>query len=342
MKNPISILSTDWHLNKFNILEVLDIVNQQIELAKKLNVNILFGLGDFFDTRKAQEEIVLNTFGFILRSFELNNIKFIGIKGNHDSVNNTQSNSYLTPFQYHPNFTLVSDYYIEKCNGINCHFLSYFDEDIYIDYLNKINTIPNELNYLFTHIGIDGVLNNSNENVQNPVKKELFQGFDKVFIGHYHNSSIHGNIEYIGSVQPKDFGENNNKGCTILYEDGSHELIKLSFKEYKKISIDVNSFDKKKEQKLLQEYSDSNDYIRFEFTGDSSKLKSLDKIKYQKLGIDIKVKTEVEETVNVSQHDEFIEFNNETLLKEFDEFCQINELTDIEIGKEYLEQKLND
>lgn len=332
------IISTDWHLNKLNIDSVLNIIDQQIKLAKDYNINTLFGLGDFFDARKAQEEIVLNTFDSILYKFEENNLRFIGIKGNHDCVDNSKSNSYLTPFRYHPNFTLVSDYYMEKFGNVNCHFLSFFEDDTYVDYINKIKIIPNELNYLFTHIGINGYLNNDAEKEFSKINKSLFKKFDKVFSGHFHDK----NDIYIGSIMPKNFGEDNDKGCMILNSDGSHEYINLSFKKYEKVIVNIDSFDKKQEQELLQKYSNNQDNIRFEFTGDPSKIKSLDKMKFETVGIDVTTKNkEVEETVNVAEHDEFVTYDNKMILEqEFPEFCEKNELTDIEIGTEYLKQQL--
>jgi exonuclease SbcD len=345
MKIPLTITFSDLHIHLHNEEEIVNIIEQIIIKCKENNINIALCLGDIFESRKAQPLQSLKIWERVLELFKENNIQLICISGNHDKTNYISEDSYLDQYKHWPGFKLIRNYEnIDIEIGIRWHFIPYFEEETtYLKYLEQVHLLKDGKNYLFTHIGIDGILNNSNEEVKNPVTKELFKQFKKVFVGHYHNISTHDNIEYIGSVMPKNFGEDNNKGCTILYSDGSHELINLVFKKYEKIVVDINSFDKKKEQELLMEYSNHNDYIRLEFVGDSSKIKSLDKNKFESVGIDIKTKNEeVEETVNTSEHTEFIEFDDRSLVKEFDEFCEINELTDVEIGKGFLNQKLNE
>ena len=65
-----------------------------------------------------------------------------------------------------------------------------------------------------------------------PSEKELpariFSPFDKVFVGHYHNRTVipGTGIEYIGSSRQHNFGEDEEKGYTVLYTDGTHEFVK--------------------------------------------------------------------------------------------------------------------
>lgn len=346
MKTPLTLLFTDLHIHLHNENEVINIIEQIIVKCNENNIKQVTCLGDVFESRKAQPLQSLKTWERILKLFYDAGIDLICISGNHDKVMYSSENSYLDQYQHWPGFKLIRDYEeIDIEEGIRFHFIPYFEEETtYLTYLEQVRLLKDGKNYLFTHIGIDGVINNSNEEVKNPVTKKVFKQFDKVFTGHFHNISTHGNIEYIGSIMPKDFGEDNNKGCTILYSDGSHELIKLNFKEYEKVVINVDTFDKGKEQELLQKYSNHKNNIRFEFIGNSSKINSLDKIKFESVGIDVTTKNaEVEETVNVAEYDEFIEFDSNTLLKEFDEFCEKNELAgeDKLIGLGYLEQKLN-
>jgi DNA repair protein SbcD/Mre11 len=342
MKTPLTIIFSDLHIHLHNEEEIINITHEIIKQCLINHIKTAICLGDVFDSRKSQPLQSLKTFEKVLQLFIDMHIDLICIPGNHDKISYISKDSYLDQYQYWPGFRLIRDYeYIDLFKGIRFHFIPYFEEETtYIKYLEQVE-LKYEQNYLFTHIGIDGVLNNSKEEVKNPVTKDIFKQFDDVFIGHYHNSSDHGNIHYIGSIKPNNFGEDNNKGCTILYDDGSFELIPLTFKKYEKIVIDIDSFDNKKEQELLKEYSKSDNHIRFEFVGDSSKLKSLDKMKFESVGIDITVKNkEVEETVNIVEYDEFIEFDDKSLLVEFDEFCKINDLTDIEIGQDYLNHKL--
>lgn len=351
MKIPLTIIFSDLHIHLYNEEEVISIIKQIIVKCEENKINQVICLGDCFDSRKSQPLQSLKTWEKILLLFNKAKIELICISGNHDKVNYLSEDSYLDQYQHWPGFKLIRDYEnIDFEKGKRFHFIPYFEEETtYLKYLDQVDLLDEGIlkeknkNYLFIHIGIDGVFNNSNEVVQNPVKKELFEKFDKVFVGHYHNvNQVDKNIFYIGSIQPIDFSENNDKGCTILFDDGSHELIKLKFKEYEKIVIDIDSFDKKKEQEFLQKYSKSENYIRFEFVGNSSKISSLDKVKFESVGIDVKTKNkEIEETVNVAEYDEFINYDNKSLLIEFKEFCDISELIDIEIGEDYLKQKLD-
>jgi exonuclease SbcD len=341
------VVFTDLHITLYNEKEVLDIIGQIINICNERGVKKALCLGDVFESRKSQPLLCLKTFEQILTMFNEAKINLICISGNHDKTNYQSEDSFLDPFQNWPNFELIKDYqYISLGNDIMGHFIPYFDEQTtYLSYLKQVQISGEEKNYLFTHIGINGVLNNDGDNIYNPVKKELFKNFDKVFTGHFHNRvKVGKNIFYIGSIMPKNFGEDNEKGCMILNPDGSHEYINLFFKKYKKVVVNVDSFDKKQEQELLQKYSNYPDNIRFEFTGDPSKIKSLDKMKFETVGIDVVTKNkEVEETVNVAEHDEFVTYDNKMILEqEFPEFCEKNELTDVQIGTEYLKQKLEE
>lgn len=335
------VVFSDLHISIYNVEAVLNIVNQIVDYCKKNKIFTVICLGDVFDSRKAQPLLSLKLFEKILFEFYQVGIEFICIKGNHEKVDYNSNDSYLDQYYHYPGFKLYDNDELDLFERIRFHFLSFFNEEVYIENL-KPDLLKNGKNYLFTHIGINGVLNNSGERVNNPIKNELFKDFDKVFSGHFHNRYENGKIIYIGSVMPTNFGEDNDKGFMILNENGSYEFVNLNFPKYEKVLIDINNFDKEQEQKLLQEYSNSGDHIRFEFMGDSSKIKSLDKTKFEVVGIDVVAKnSDIEGIVNIEEFDELIEFDENSLLSEFDEFCKINELSDKEIGLNYLKQKLN-
>ncbi|NCB03593.1 MAG: hypothetical protein EOM67_15790, partial [Spirochaetia bacterium] len=75
MKKPITIISNDWHLAESNLEVIPGLVLQEIELAKRLEITTLVGLGDFFQERKAQKEAVLNTFKKCLDLIHENGMK---------------------------------------------------------------------------------------------------------------------------------------------------------------------------------------------------------------------------------------------------------------------------
>ena len=84
-------------------------------------------------------------------------------------------------------------------------------------------------------------------------------------------------------------GENNEKGFTVLYSDGSHEFAKSKFKEYIKVRVDVDKASKKELNDLVTEYSNQtkHSYVRFVLEGTEDKIKSINKDVLQSSGIDI-------------------------------------------------------
>lgn len=346
IKKESFILFSDLHIHLHNVEAVLNVVDQIIDICKKYKSDLAICLGDVFDSRKAQPLQSLKVFEQILIKFEKAKITLICIPGNHDKVNYESYDSYLDQYKHWPCLELFDRYHYISGPKVKYHFLPFFDEETYISLYKSHLLLTAEAfnadkNYLFTHIGVNTAFNNEGQKISSYIMPSLFKNFDKVFTGHYHNQSKVGNIYYIGSIMPNNFGEDNEKGCTVLFEDGSHEFIKLSFPKYEKIVIDIDQFNKEKEQELLQKYSNSKDYIRFEFIGDSSKINSLDKTKFEIVGIDVKTKNkEIEAVINISEFDEFVEFTRDSLVDEFQKFCEINDINDSELGLEYLNKHL--
>jgi len=140
----------------------------------------------------------------------------------------------------------------------------------------------------------------------------------------------------------KNFGENNDKGFVILYDDCSHEYIQAKFKEYHTIKIDINRTSQEELNELLARYKNNEHNIRFKFMGSIEKLKSIDINKFKSVGIDVKMdRPNVDEGIVAAKKQEFVSFNKESIKKEFDKFAEHNKLTDIEIGKNYLNKQLN-
>ena len=344
MKIPIAINSADWHLKETNIEQIKSLVLQQITLAKELSVKYLLVAGDIFNSRKAQSEAVLNAFGQILDICTKNDVTLICISGNHDKCDNDKEDSFLTPFRNHPNFDLIHSYGMRKINDICFHFLPYYNEVVYLDYLGKIieNLQPSCKNFLITHQGIEGVKNNDGTEVKSSIKKDLFQGFDKVLVGHYHQRGVlNKNIHYIGSICQNNYGEDQEKGFTIVYSNGAIEFKRSEFKVFEKIVIDQN-LSKKELNQLILDNKSENKNIRFEFitsTEDKS-LIDIDFIKSQ--GIDVKIKRkDIEQTVDLAESGEKVQFTDTSIIAEFKIFCEKEEVQYQEFGEEMLNKVLN-
>jgi DNA repair protein SbcD/Mre11 len=341
MKKPIAIISTDWHLKRDNVEAIKDLVNQQCELAKKEGVNYLICLGDVFDSRKAQELTVLTAFNDIIDNIHHNELKLLVISGNHDKVDYLSYNSFLDSFAHHPAITLFREANQQSIGGVTLHFMPFFDESIWKKKLNEKSLNFTDKNILLTHIAVTGSKNNDGTLQETPVKVSDFKKYDAVLSGHFHNFQIiKPNFVHIQSIQQNNYGEDNQKGFTILYDDCTISFVKSKFKEYKKYTFDIDKSTKKELDEFIKEHSNQEDNIRVEIIGSQAKLNSLKREVFANNGIDLKTKNkEVTEAIEATLTDEVVEFNPEKIKEKFKQFCEEKE-HDFNKGIVYLNKKI--
>jgi DNA repair exonuclease SbcCD nuclease subunit len=216
------------------------------------------------------------------------------------------------------------------------HFLPYFPEDtIYksklLSIIDKVNVrCKSKQNVLITHASISGVKNNDGSAVENELKSKLFDCFDLVIVGHYHNQSKVGkNIHYIGSAMPQNFGEDNDKGFIIL---NTETLVmtkyKPEFPNYYTEEFDVDDDNFKKEiAKQFTKYRGTKDKVRFKISGKPETLEKFDSTIYEESGILV-----IKDNINIIKNIELIgesgrvKYTNATLLSSFIEYCSETEM----------------
>ena len=343
-KRPLIIMGTDPHLNLDNIIQVQDLFTQLFDKALELGLKQVFVLGDIFDARKAQSLTVLLAFEAICQEAEEKGITIFMFPGNHDKLDYTSEDSYLNFFRHYPNVRLVMSVdKVKVSEDVTVHLLPFFEEkSVCVDYIKSITLTEGAKNYLLTHIGINGVKNNDGTTVEGSLSKSLFSKFVKIFVGHYHNRSQVGkNIFYIGSMAQNNFGEDPEKGFTVLYDNGSHELIESKYQKYDTISIDMDETSIDDLQKLRDKYSDNEHNIKFKITGPKEKVKSVEKHLFEEVGINIQVDyKDPEIDVSYEEAVEFDGFDGEIILEEFQEFSESITI-DQEKGEELLKQALS-
>lgn len=338
-KKPLALIITDTHLHKDNIELVTDIFQQAILLCKKLKIKKILHGGDIFTARIAQPLSVLIAWDNIVDLVRGAGLKITSIVGNHDKTDQEANDSYLDLFHDTDVFDVVfSNGMVVLDDDVRMYMLSYFKEggDRYIKSLSDLaGTVEhNKRNFLLTHTAVNSVRNNDGSEVENGIGQELFKKFDKVFIGHYHNQSqIGDNIFYIGSAYQSNFGEDDQKGFTILYSDGSHEFMKSEFPEFIKMKLDVLDVTAGLMSQLTEIQRNNKDHVRVVLTGDSSKLKAFDRAIFSDIGIDVKLEAdEIKVSMDAAEKEEFVSFNKVSIIKTFDEFCELNEIEDKEYG----------
>ncbi len=343
MKKPITLISNDWHLKRENIDLIKNLVTQKCGLAKKLGLTSVFCLGDIFDSRKSQPQDVLTAFTDILDIFQDNKIKLIAIPGNHDKSVYSSSSSYLDPYFYHPAFELYSEFdYIDIQEDLRIHVAPFFVEEVWQD-KSVFDLLEGGKNVLFTHVGTTGSRNNDGSTVENCFNNKTFKGFDRVFSGHYHDTQeiYNGLFIHTPSLFQSNFGENDNKGFTILYDDLSYEIHVADFPRFIKVKIDLDKIENKELARLTKDYTNNDNNVRFEFIGSENKLKSLKKDMFVDAGIEVKtVIKEVVESVELAETNEVVSFDKTGIVEEFKLFCEDNSYS-VEEGLIYLKTKLN-
>lgn len=343
---PLLVMITDSHLKRGNEEQIIEIFRQAIEKAKRHGFNVVYHIGDWFDSRKYQALSTLKATVIILDMFEAAGMTLRVIPGNHDKPDYESEDSYLDVFTKYPALELITTYKGFHYGEHIVHLIPFFDEKTtYSKYLGPaLEGLGKGKNILLTHIAVDGVRNNDGSEMEGVVsEKTISEAFDLTCIGHYHDLQelADGKIVYIGSTHQHNFGEDDLKGMTILYNDLTMEQEKFDTVEYKAVTIDLNTAIDSDIEETIEKYKDSKDHIRIKFSGAPEKTSSVDKNKFKKIGIDVKVKADVVD-VDLSYTDvqDFKKFNPNTIIEEWDKFV-INKEVDEDLATSGRERLVN-
>lgn len=356
MTKPLALFITDTHLYerraKFDEIESDNIelnkslYKQAIKIAKEKGLDTIYHGGDIFHSRKSQSLNILNTFREILNYFKDSDIKLYAISGNHDKTDYSATESFIFPFEHHPNFVLVErNKVVNLTSDINLHLISFYEDSEYITTLKKhINEYKNILsdnkNVLLTHIGVSGAIMNGGKKNESEIGSKLFKNFDKVLVGHFHDRSEldKGRIVYIGAAYQHNFGEDENKGVAILHDDLSLEYINLDFPKYKNIEIDIESVSNSDIKDIIEDHKKSQNYYKIKINGSpekiSSKSSSINLLKDS--GITV-VNNNDKIIISAVNNNSIEVFDSDSIISSYKEFCEERDYN-FDNGKLYLEK----
>ena len=229
-KEPCMLLLNDIHISKDNIPDFSLNWSEALSVCKRMGIHTVVLGGDLFFSRSSQTlDVLLAVHDALLAARDMN-IDVILANGNHDLVNQEAVRGYCHIYEGHDNVLVIDEYHTLSNPewSFMLHVIPYFPEDgSFTEKLDEV--IENEvstgkLNYLYIHEGINGALSRPAEN---ELPAHIFGDFDKVFAGHYHNRcKVAPHIEYIGAARQHNFGEDEEKGYTVLFTDGTAEFIK--------------------------------------------------------------------------------------------------------------------
>ena len=302
-----------------------------VKYALKNNIKNLVLAGDLFDSRRYQRLSVLKAFDEILFLIKDAGLKLYMFPGNHDKTLYESNHSFLDIFSRNSNLEMFDDVGTIEIEGKTITLLPYFDEKALVEKIERAK--PTDL--LISHFAMVGSVNLGYINDTSNITKKLLKKFKKTYLGHYHNhNEISKDIIHLPSFMQNNYGEDENKGFAVINEDLSYTLIKGDFKCFRKLSIDINSVYQKDIISLIDEYKNNKHHIRFEFTGDTNKLKSLDLSVFKDTEISVVKKYE-------SNDDDLLEvivekkYDKASTLNEFENFCE-EKGYDLKIGKKRL------
>nr|DAQ67011.1 MAG TPA: putative DNA double strand break repair [Caudoviricetes sp.] len=341
---PCLLLLNDIHISKDNIPAFKANWQEAIDICKKMDVKEIAIGGDLFFSRAAQTlDVLLAVHDALLTAAE-HGIHVTIAEGNHDKVNQENERGYCHVFDQHSN-VLVCDEYVSLPLGDDCrfvlHMMGYFPEDgsfcTRLDRLKEEALDPKRLNFLYIHEGINGALAQPNDK-ELPAK--IFEEFDKVFVGHYHNRTIidKTRIEYIGSSRQHNFGEDEEKGYTVIYTDGSHEFIKNQANtRYRVIDVVAERAGLHLMDELREIDADGRYKVKVRVHAPQAAMKSVDKAALLDAGATkVELIADDEEMLEVAASSLFEKFDSHRIRETYEEFCREKQIDDVAIGLEYL------
>lgn len=341
---PCLLLLNDIHISKDNIPAFKANWQEAIDICRKMDVKEIAIGGDLFFSRAAQTlDVLLAVHDALLTAAE-HGIHVTIAEGNHDKVNQENERGYCHVFDQHSN-VLVCDKYVSLPLGDDCrfvlHMMGYFPEDgsfcTRLDRLKEEALDPKRLNFLYIHEGINGALAQPNDK-ELPAK--IFEDFDKVFVGHYHNRTIidKTRIEYIGSSRQHNFGEDEEKGYTVIYTDGSHEFIKNQANtRYRVIDVAAERAGLHLMDELREIDADGRYKVKVRVHAPQAAMKSVDKAALLDAGATkVELIADDEEILEVAASSLFEKFDSHRIRETYEEFCREKQIDDVAIGLEYL------
>ena len=341
---PCLLLLNDIHVSKDNIPAFTANCQEAIDMCRKLDVREIAVGGDLFFSRAAQTLDVLLAVHDALLAAAGHGIHVTLAEGNHDKINQEAVRGYCHVFDRHPN-VLVCDEYVSLPVGDDCrfvlHMMGYFPEDgsfcARLDRLKEEALDPGRLNFLYIHEGINGALARPSEK-ELPAK--IFEEFDKVFVGHYHNRCIipKTRIEYIGSSRQHNFGEDEEKGYTLIYSDGSHVFTKYRVNtRYRLLDVPVERAGLHLMDELREIGADGRYKVKVRVHAPQAAMKSVDKPALLEAGASkVELVADDEEMLETCSSSLFEKYDSRRIRETYEEFCREKRIEDVAVGLEYL------
>lgn len=341
MKKEFALLINDIHVSASNIPDFLKNWEEAVGVCRKRNIDRIVIGGDLWQSRAAQSLSVLKAVQSAFLHAVNNGIQIVVAEGNHDKVDQEDTYGYSHIFSNMKNVSVVDDVVtIPVSDHIDLYVMSYFPESgSFVERLRGVvRCMSKPMNIFYVHEGVRGALGVENDK---EVPAEEFAGITKTLVGHYHNRSQikDTSIYYIGSSRQHGFGEDEEKGYTILYTDGSIEFVKNEVNtRYATITMDAGEKLQDVVQKIQNIKSDSRYKVRVKVSGTKEQIATLDKTALLSAGVSkIDVQQIALEDASISSGFDS-RFDKDGIKKEYLFFCEANNIQETNLGLKYLDK----
>jgi len=239
-KESIKVLTIgDPHFKTSNTIESEEFTNKLLEVAKKINPDIIVCLGDILDRHETIHVSPLMRATECLK--KLSEIsKLYAIIGNHDRPNNS---NYLTdehPFnalKHWPNTNIIDKVVVDNVKGYKFVFAPYVPPGRFMEALETVDKALENTCAIFAHqefygakMGVITSLIGDNWPLEYPL----------VISGHIHDyDELQSNIFYVGTPMQHAFGDRSDKGLSLFtfYTNGHYDHERIDLQLTKRIIV---------------------------------------------------------------------------------------------------------
>jgi len=237
-------------------------------------IDTIIHMGDIFDSRKSIDYYSLEWAKRVV--FEpMKKYKVHAITGNHDCYykNTNEINSPELLLCDYDNITTYSSAQDIKIDGLDILLLPWISTDNFDESLSRIKKSKSKV--AMGHLELNGFRAHRGHVMEDGMKIDAFNKFDKVYSGHYHTRSDDGRIFYLGNPYEMFWNDvNDPRGFTLFdtdtlehtsinnpyklfynvyYEDTNHQLFNTTEYENKIVKVIVR---KKSSPKEFQKFID--------------------------------------------------------------------------------------
>lgn len=335
-----TLLANDLHANRDNLTEFEKNWNEMLDVCAEQHIDEIHIGGDLFDSPTVQYLPVMQMVLKCMDKAKQNGITLYISPGNHDLSDRKLTDSWIDCFKESCHVVKQPTLF-ELDNGLcMAQFPYYLEDSIMPDVLKRFeekldNVDVHKSNvFLYLHAGVHGALGDFD--VPNELPQKLLKDYRAVLCAHYHNRvHIKGtSIYYIGASRAHNFGEDENKGYTIIdSEESSFTFVKNEVNtRYVTERLDVSDV------KNWKNTYDDRYKIRLIIHCQSDKVDTVDKQALFDKGVNkIEFDTEKIQAIRAEQSGIEEKFDSKDLQQEYKSFCKEKEF-DNKMGLKYLNE----